>query len=128
MTVHGTAEKRPIDTHITIVGALHVAIGLLALIPLAFAVYALVALEVMLLGGDGLSGTALRIALLGLIAVFAVPGLIGGLGLLMKKPWARVLVLVVSFLGLLHIPIGTAIGGYSIWVLFRTDAREALSD
>jgi hypothetical protein len=31
---------------------------------------------------------------------------------------------VVSFLNLLNIPIGTVIGGYSLWVLFQDSASS----
>src|SRR5215469_7451396 len=34
-----------------------------------------------------------------------------------RKPWARVLGLVVAFLALLRFPLGTALGIYTIWVL-----------
>lgn len=57
------------------------------------------------------------------IIVFSLPGAIGGIGLLKSQGWARILVLILSFIGLLNFPIGTAVGIYSIWVLF--DKRTA---
>lgn len=48
-------------------------------------------------------------------------GLIGGIGLLIYKPWARIVVIVVAALGCLNIPIGTFVGVYSIWVLMQDD-------
>jgi hypothetical protein len=62
-------------------------------------------------------GTIIAVALI----IFAIPGIIGAIGLLKKKEWGRILVLIVSFFDLLHIPLGTALGGYSIWVLFHND-------
>ena len=63
------------------------------------------------------------------VIVFSTPGIVGGIGLLKCQAWARILVLILSFIGLLNFPIGTAIGIYSIWVLFdkRTEKIFAKS-
>jgi hypothetical protein len=53
--------------------------------------------------------------------ILSVPGIIGGIGLFRHKEWARILVLITSALHLLNFPIGTAIGGYSIWVLVKPE-------
>jgi len=60
----------------------------------------------------------------GLLAALAIPGIIGGIGVLKLKLWARYLVLVLSVLALFSIPIGTAIGVYSIWVLIQDETAE----
>jgi hypothetical protein len=57
----------------------------------------------------------------------AVPGLVGGIGLLMKTSWGRIVTLIVSFLKLLDLPFGTALGIYSIVILFRDDAPTYLA-
>ncbi len=50
-------------------------------------------------------------------AVFiAIPGLIAGIGLLTRQPWALVLALIVGCLGIFSFPLGTALGIYSIWI------------
>src|SRR5579859_6130348 len=54
------------------------------------------------------------------LALLSVPGLAAGYGLLTRKPWARVLAIVVAVLGLLNFPVGTAIGIYALWVLLQT--------
>jgi hypothetical protein len=59
-----------------------------------------------------------------LLAVLAIPGLLAGYGLLSRKPWARILALVVGILGLINFPIGTAIGLYTLWVLTQPAATE----
>jgi len=53
-----------------------------------------------------------------------VPGLVVGLGLLKRRPWARILGIVMSALDLTHIPFGTALGIYGLWVLFNRDAER----
>ena len=63
-----------------------------------------------------LVGTAVGL----LLSVLSLPGLMAGYGLLARKPWARVLAIVVSVLGLLNFPVGTAIGLYALWVLLQT--------
>lgn len=55
------------------------------------------------------------------LCLLSIPGIIGGIGLFKRKEWARILVLVISALHLINFPIGTAIGGYSIWVLVNTE-------
>jgi hypothetical protein len=57
--------------------------------------------------------------------VLAVPGIVGGIGLFKRWPWARILVLVLAAVHILNIPIGTALGIYTIWVLVQ-DETEAL--
>jgi hypothetical protein len=53
--------------------------------------------------------------------LISVPGIISGIGLLKKKEWGRVLTLVLSVIGLTNIPVGTAVGIYSIWVLVQDE-------
>ena len=57
-----------------------------------------------------------------LLLIFSAPQIIGGIGLLKMQPWARILVIVVSALGLLSIPIGTAMGIYGLWVLLNEES------
>ena len=59
------------------------------------------------------------------LALLGVPKIIGGLGLLKGHEWARILVLVVSFLSLINIPFGTALGVYSIVVLFDKETVKS---
>lgn len=55
--------------------------------------------------------------------VFSLPGLVGGIGLLMMAPWSRVFMIVISALYLLHIPIGTVLGIYGLWVLTKPETE-----
>ena len=57
------------------------------------------------------------------MAAVSLPKLIAGIGLLYWKPWARTLMLIISVLGLLEIPVGTALGIYGLWALTN---RESL--
>jgi hypothetical protein len=51
------------------------------------------------------------------MAVVSLAGIIGAVGVLKRKEWGRIVLLVVSFFNLLRIPLGTVLGIYGIWVL-----------
>ena len=57
------------------------------------------------------------------IGVLSLPGIIAGAGLLRRQNWARYLALVVSFLGLINVPVGTVMGIYGIFVLIQRSAE-----
>ena len=59
-----------------------------------------------------------------LIVLLSIPGIIAGIGLFKRKEWARILTLILSVLDLFNIPIGTAIGVYSIWALVHPEVVE----
>ncbi len=56
------------------------------------------------------------------LALLGIPGLIAGVGLLLRQTWARILAIVVAVLGLLNFPVGTLIGIYTLWVLLQDAA------
>jgi hypothetical protein len=53
----------------------------------------------------------------------AAAGFLAGWGLLNREPWGRVLALVLGFLALLHPPLGTAVGVYTLWVLLPSSSE-----
>lgn len=60
----------------------------------------------------------------GLLWLLSVPKIIAGVGLLKRMEWARVLTLILSFLALFNIPLGTALGIYSLAILLRDDTTQ----
>jgi hypothetical protein len=54
----------------------------------------------------------------------AIPGLVAGYGLLTWKSWGRILAIVVGILSLINFPLGTAVGIYTLWVLFQEEATD----
>jgi hypothetical protein len=50
-------------------------------------------------------------------------GFFTGWGLLNREPWARVMALVLGFIALLNVPLGTALGVYTLWVLLPTSSE-----
>ncbi|MFL6448226.1 MAG: hypothetical protein ACJ746_11130 [Bryobacteraceae bacterium] len=81
--------------------------------------------------GAPFAGPILSLIGLGVAAFFVLlglPSIIGGWGLVRLRPWARVFTLVVSVFHLLHVPFGTALGVYGLWVLLSDEAKMILSD
>lgn len=54
-------------------------------------------------------------------ALLALPDIVGGIGLLKKKEWGRILILVLSFFSLINFPLGTALGIYSFVILTKEE-------
>lgn len=116
-----------IQQHLTILGAIFIAMSVLG---------ALVGVIVFIsvVGGGLMSGDAEAAAItsgIGFVIgffflLFSAPGIIGGIGLLKRKSWSRILVLILSALSLLSIPVGTVIGIYGLWVLTRPEAQQVL--
>ncbi len=59
-----------------------------------------------------------------LILAKAAVGFITGWGLLQREEWARIVALVIGFLALLSVPVGTALGIYTLWVLLPAKSEE----
>jgi len=72
--------------------------------------------------------TAFLNPLLTFVGVFVVAkaaaGFAAGYGLLQREPWARVLALILAFLGLINVPFGTALSVYTLWVLLPAQSEE----
>lgn len=58
------------------------------------------------------------------LTVASVAGIAAGWGLLDRRPWARSLAIVLGCLALIDFPFGTALGIYTLWVLFSPGADE----
>jgi len=56
--------------------------------------------------------------------IFATLRFIAGWGLLKLERWGRVFALVMAFLDLLHVPFGTALGIYTLYVLLPDAAGD----
>lgn len=63
---------------------------------------------------------------LALSAFYFIPGLLGGLGLLRGKQWARTVIIALSVLGIPAFPVGTALGGFGLWVLLDPAAKRSV--
>jgi len=126
-TVTDTRERggTRMEEHVKILGILYIAFSAFGLI-IAFIVFVAVT------GGGLISGdeTAIAItsivgiAIAGILVLLSAPGIIGGMGLLKRQSWARILVLVLGVINLINIPFGTALGIYTIWALTHRETEE----
>lgn len=106
--------------HVKILGILHIVIG-------ALTVLMAVIMFAVLLGAGIVSGEEETLGILLVAGTFfvilmllmGIPGIIGGLGLLHHRSWARILVLIVGIIKIIDFPLGTALGVYTLWVLLN---------
>jgi hypothetical protein len=59
-----------------------------------------------------------------LILAKAAAGFCAGWGLLQREEWARIVALVMGFVALLDIPLGIALGIYTLWALLPRESDE----
>jgi len=55
---------------------------------------------------------------------YVVHSLVGGIGVLSYKPWARCYLIIFAFFNLPIFPLGTALGIYSLKVLFNSNVKD----
>jgi hypothetical protein len=110
--------------HLRIIAAFFLVAGLIsaATALLAPSIFTAAATAVVESGEDGaeLGATVLTLTGRGLAiagAVFALPCLACGWGLVRRRPWSRWLGIFLAALMVTQVPIGTALGGYVLWVL-----------
>ena len=116
-------ENSKMKKHVTLVGSLQIGFSTLGLMA---AVTIFVALN---FARHFTQGEEVPQIVLGFLSIsipllfgfLSVLGLVGGVGLLVYKPWARYLVIVLATLGCINIPFGTAKGVYTIWVLIQDE-------
>jgi len=113
------------EKHVTLVAALNIGFGILGLL---IAMFVLIG---MVLGNMFIDDYDVRkiLPIIGTVAVLfllltSIPEIIGGIGLLKRRPWARILILIVACMDLLWIPIGTIIGIYELWVLLQDETTQ----
>ena len=116
---------RDMNKHVTILGILFISFGCLLCVG-----GIVVNLVVPMAGNISGNDVAMRITsiigdTLGIfLVILSIPNILGGIGLLKRKYWARILILVLCFLSLLSIPFGTALGIYGIWILLKSETVE----
>ena len=113
------------DKHINVIAALRIGFSILGLI------IGIIAYIILYVVGNTTSDYDAQIVLpiianilMAFFLLMCVPGIIAGIGLFKKKEWARILTLILSVLDLVNIPVGTALGIYSIWALVQPETVE----
>lgn len=121
-------------THVKVLGWLFIVFGVFYVL-LAFGSSMVMGLVATFVASQGGEDAAIGASVLGLTggAVFifflclAIPSILAGWGLLSYKPWARILAIVLSVIGLINIPMGTMVGIYGLWVLFHKETETLFS-
>lgn len=113
---------------IDLVGYLHIGYGAVLLLISALMILTMTvgtiivpSLATWVAGLGGSLTAALMLSALGL------PSMIAGIGLIRRAGWARMLIIVISIIDLFSVPFGTALGIFSLWILFKERARLEFS-
>ena len=125
-TVPGSYAPVPVRSrlvcHLRTLGILWIVASALRMIP---------SLGMLLFGRMGflfmpMPARALVLPIIGGVGAFmtvaCVAGIAAGWGLVDRRPWARSLAIVLGCLALIDFPFGTALGIYTLWVLFSAGA------
>ncbi|MDX1611954.1 MAG: hypothetical protein R3185_06255 [Candidatus Thermoplasmatota archaeon] len=123
---NGDGDQRDIAKHVRIVAGLTGAIGVIHVILLAVMLWVTGLATGARPVGEAVVWTepyGLALLLIGGIAILA---LVAGHGLWRRQAWARTPTMVLAGISLLSIPIGTAYGIYTLWVLTREGVRAVL--
>jgi hypothetical protein len=99
------------EKHITLLGWLYITFNFISFLTTALAMYLFIPPEGRFVAHWVTFG----------MFVISAPGILGGIGLLKRKYWAKILVLVLGVILLFHFPFGTALGIYTIWLLTRPE-------
>ena len=118
-------------THVSFVGVLFIIWGLLTAL-IGVSTLALGIGAAALVGTAGRSGggqvaagiTAVAFATLAAMAIaWGTAHVIVGVPLRQRKPWARIVALMLGSVDLLLLPYGTALGVYTLWVLLNERSK-----
>jgi hypothetical protein len=116
-------DESRMKKHVTVVGAVQIGFGILGFIG-AMTIYFALNFAKNMVGNDNVGGAVVGFLAIGLpllVGFMSTLGLVGGIGLLSYRPWARILVMIVAAMGCIFIPVGTLVGVYSIWTLMQDD-------
>ena len=119
------------DTHVKVLGALQIALGIMGLFGAAILTL-IFGIGATAVGTSGEPDAAFALPIIGLtgmalvtfLVVLSLPGIIIGIGLIRRRPWARIAGIVVSILSLMMMPFGTLVGVYGLWVLFNGETER----
>ena len=113
------------EKHVTLVAALNIGFGILGILIAMFVLIGMILVSIYVDDYDvrrilPIVGTAVCVFLI----ITSIPEIIGGIGLLKRRPWARILILIVACMDLLWIPLGTIFGIYEFWVLLQNETTD----
>lgn len=126
-------------SHIAIIGWINIVLG-------AFGLFGMIVLLIIAavigstsvwtdmqreLQAEGLSPEMVGAVMIGVLALFLVilaamtlMQIMAGIGLLKLRPWGRILAIIIGILALPSFPLGTALGVYTMVILFDEKAKK----
>ena len=115
------------EKHINVLGILFIVFGIMGLIGAG------IVFVIFVMGGlfSGVASDEPEVALIAgtfgmiitsIILLTSLPSIFAGFGLMKFKPWARILSIIIGILNLPGLPIGTALGIYTLWVLLNAES------
>ena len=116
------------ETHVKVVAVLHLIFsGMLLLVGLM--------VVILMVSGGLISGDKTAIAITSGLGLFfamlfillSIPAIIGAIGTLKFRNWGRILLIIVGVFNLPGFPVGTALGAYTLWVLFQKETESLFS-
>ncbi|HEU5402639.1 MAG TPA: zinc ribbon domain-containing protein [Terriglobales bacterium] len=122
-------ERKPkVQSHLTLLTALWFAMGAIRLIA-ALAVFGVASFLLPAISQQQREPIPFFVPTLltcvgALVALIALLSLAVGWGLHQRAPWARMLALVMAFFSLLSVPLGTALGIYTLVVLLPAESEK----
>lgn len=128
--------KSNLGTHLDVLAALFIGLGVLGVIGMAvlllifsagsFAIGFARTQDPTVPGILTLLPMALGIFFAALVAVTTIPNFVAAFGLLKRRSWGPLVALIASILNLPHIPLGTGVGVYGIWVYLEANRDRSL--
>jgi hypothetical protein len=113
------------EQHFKVVAALQIAYGALLLC-------IAVLLLILFFGAGAMSGDRTAMLITGtvggvvaiILIVLALPSIVAGYGVMKRRNWGRILTIILSVIHLFSFPVGTIVGGYSLWALLQPGAEN----
>lgn len=117
------------EKHIQLVTVLQIGLGIMGLLFAGVIFFFFIGMGFIADDPEGMTvlsiiGTAAAV----MFGFTSIPSIVGGIGLLRRKAWSRIVLMIVSVFDLLNIPIGTAVGAYTLWVMMQDETVALLKD
>ena len=118
-------------THVNVIAGCYAAVGVLLVMAAFFGQFVLQFLAG-LVATSGEEGAEVGSAVLGfagivltaMLLIFAVPFFITAWGLWNFKSWARIVGIILGVICLINVPLGTILGAYAMYILFKKDTEK----
>ncbi len=122
----GPLAPSRLEQHVRTLGILWMIVGAVTLVPALVLLLLSSVVHIAIPFSDALARELGPLVLMIVGAGFLLVGaggLLVGWGLIGHQPWARIVAILVGILALIHPPLGTILGIYTLWVLLSHNAE-----